>query len=137
MIYSAKEFVRLRTSDIPDEYNRTGIEDAPISVWLNIIKKYPEMRVWVARNRTIPKKIVDLLSRDPDPLVRDAICSKYPLDIGLYILLSKDVDEGVRSRLTYNKELPLSILKEMPENDPGEFVRNQALDKYNKRTMLK
>lgn len=52
------------------------------------------MRVWVARNRTIPKKIVDLLSKDLDPLVRDAIFSKYPLDIGIYILLSKDVDEG-------------------------------------------
>ncbi|MCU6243899.1 hypothetical protein [Enterobacter asburiae] len=137
MIESTEEFVRLRNSDIPSEYNRSANEEAPISVWLDLINEYPEMRVWVARNRTIPKKIVDMLSKDPDPFVRDAICSKYPLDIELYVLFSKDMDEGVRSRLTYNKNIPLSVLKDMSENDPSEFVKSQAFNQYNKRLIYK
>ncbi|MFZ5273777.1 hypothetical protein [Enterobacter asburiae] len=137
MIESTEEFLKLRNSDIPSEYNRAANEEAPISVWLDLINEYPEMRVWVARNRTIPKKIVDILSKDPSPLVRDAICSKYPLDMELYVLFSKDMDEGVRSRLTYNKSTPLSILKEMSENDPSEFVKSQALNQYKKRLLYK
>ncbi|MGS2871677.1 hypothetical protein [Enterobacter huaxiensis] len=133
MINSPEEFIELRNSDVSAKYNRTGTEEAPISVWNDLIEKHPEMRVWVARNRTIPREIIGRLSKDNDPIVRDAICSKYPLDMDIYLLLSKDSDEGIRARLTYNKGLPLAILKEMSENDPSDFVRSQALDKYKQR----
>lgn len=134
MINSPEEFIELRNSNTPAEYSRAGMESAPITVWYELIEKHPEMRVWVARNRTIPREIIDCLSKDSDPLVRNAICSKYPLDIDIYLLFSKDSDEGIRSRLTFNKKLPLSILKEMSENDPSEFVRSQAKNRYNQRT---
>ncbi|MGK9172783.1 hypothetical protein KXR87_06095 [Yokenella regensburgei] len=133
MINSPEEFIELRNSDTFVKYNRASTEEAPISVWNEIIAKNPEMRVWVARNRTIPREIIGRLSKDNDPLVRDAICSKYPLDIDIYLLFSRDLDEGIRTRLTYNKGLPLAILKEMSENDPSDFVRSQSLDKYNQR----
>jgi hypothetical protein len=133
MISSSEEFLELRNSDNPAEYNRAGTESAPTSVWWNLIQEHPQMRVWVARNRTIPKEIIYHLSEDDDPIVRDAICSKYPLDMDIYILLSRDLDEGIRARLTYNKGLPLAILKDMSEKDPSDFVRNQALEKYKQR----
>ncbi|WHP32006.1 hypothetical protein QMG90_03415 [Trabulsiella odontotermitis] len=133
MINSSKEFIELRNSDFPAECNRAKIEGAPIEVWFELIEKYPDMRVWVARNKAIPREIIVYLSKDSDPIVRHAICSKYPLDMDIYLLFSKDPDEGIRSRLTFNKKLPLAILKEMSENDPSEFVRSQAIDKYKQR----
>jgi len=133
MINSPEEFIKLRNSNIPAEYNRAKIEDASIDVWFDLIQSYPDMRVWVARNKTIPREIIVYLSKDSDPIVRHAICSKYPLDTDIYLLFSQDPDEGIRSRLTFNKKLPLSILKEMSENDPSEFVRSQALDRYKQR----
>lgn len=133
MINSPEEFIKLRNSNIPAEYNRAKIEDASIDVWFDLIQSYPDMRVWVARNKTIPREIIVYLSKDSDPIVRHTICSKYPLDTDIYLLFSQDPDEGIRSRLTFNKKLTLSILKEMSENDPSEFVRSQALDRYKQR----
>lgn len=72
--YSPEEFIELRNSNLPVEYSRTEMEGAPITVWYELIEKYPEMKVWVARNRTTPREIIDCLSKDSDPLVRNAIC---------------------------------------------------------------
>ncbi|CNF73297.1 Uncharacterised protein [Yersinia similis] len=134
MIKTAEEFIRLRKSTIPEEYKRAATEEAPISVWIDIIDNYPEMRVWVARNKTIPEKVFFLLSKDNDPIVKSAIASKYPLSLALYESLSKDKEESVRVRLTYNKKLPLDILKYIMEDDPSEFVRVEAASNYKRRT---
>lgn len=133
MIKNSAEFVSLRSSEIPDEYNRAATEEAPLDVWMDLIENYDDMRVWVARNKSIPKEIISILSRDKNPIVRDAISSKYPLDFDIYLQLSKDPDDGIRVRLTYNKKIPTSILKEMAENDPSEFVRNEARLRYEQR----
>lgn len=133
MIKNSAEFVSLRSSEIPDEYNRAATEEAPLDVWMDLIENYDDMRVWVARNKSIPKEIISILSRDKNPIVRDAISSKYPLDFDIYLQLSKDPDDGIRVRLTYNKKIPTSILKEMAENDPSEFVRNEAKLRYEQR----
>lgn len=133
MILSAEEFVRLRESEDPSEYIRSGVDTAELSVWLDIIYKYPEMKVWVARNRTVPPEIIRLLAKDNDPLVRGSISRKYPLEDDLYHDLSRDIDEGIRAGLTYNKKIPIDILKYMSENDPSEFVKEVALEKYNQR----
>ena len=133
MINTTSEFIKLRNSDIPAEYNRTGIEEAPIDVWMELIENHPDMKVWVARNKSIPMEIINILSLDNDPVIRDAISSKYPLDIEIYQLFSKDADEGIRAKLTYNKGLPLFILKDMAKNDPSEFVRTEAKSRYDKR----
>ncbi|AKH62501.1 MULTISPECIES: hypothetical protein [Photorhabdus] len=133
MIHTIEEFVRLRNSNIPAEYMRAGVDEAPLLIWKELIEKKPDMRVWVARNKTIPKEIIVALSKDDNPIVRDAIAAKYPLDMDIYLSLSKDPDEGIRARLTYNKGLPISILKEMSESDPSDFVKSQAIDRYQQR----
>ena len=44
MITSAAEFLQLRTSEDPSEYRRAAHEDAPESVWVEIVRDLPEMR---------------------------------------------------------------------------------------------
>ena len=126
MIESAEEFVRLRTSSIPEEYKRAGHEEAFHEIWLEVIEKYPEMRVWVARNRTISIELQTILAQDRDWLVREAIASKYPIARSLYEMLCNDVDDGVRSTSAYNKKTPLDILKKMMDEDSDEYVRKNA-----------
>ncbi|MCS2147572.1 hypothetical protein [Scandinavium manionii] len=133
-INSAEEFLELISSDNPTDRMRAGTESASLLVWFNVIDKYPEFKVWVARNRTVPKEVIDLLCVDSDPMIRHAISTKYPLDIELYSKLAKDKDESIRSSLAYNRGLPLSLLKEMAKSDPSDFVKKSASEMYKKRT---
>lgn len=133
MIKTSAEFILLRNSDIPEEYNRAGIEEAPLTVWMDLIENHHDMKVWVARNRMIPKEIIHILSKDSDPIVRHAISMKYPLDIEIYSQLAKDSDEGIRAQLANNKRLPVFLLKQLAYDDPSEFVRKKALSKYRER----
>jgi len=133
-INSAEEFIELINSDDPASRMRAGTESASSSVWFDVIKKYPKFKVWVARNRAVPKEVVDILCVDSDPMVRHAISTKYPLDIELYSKLAKDKDESIRSSLAYNRGFPLSLLKEMAESDSSDFVKKNASEMYKKRT---
>lgn len=135
MIKSAEEFIRLRTSTIPEEYGRAGREEAPYEVWIELIEKHPEMRRWVASNRTISIELQMLLAQDKDSHVRSSIASKYPLDRSLYEMLSKDKDAGVRGIVAYNKKIPLDILEKMME-DVEEHVRVNAKENYENRVRL-
>lgn len=54
MIESADEFVRLRTSADPAEYQRAARDDATERTWRDVIARFPEMRFWVAQNKTVP-----------------------------------------------------------------------------------
>lgn len=43
MIESSNEFVRLRKSSEPAEYLRAAEESAPLHVWLDVLKVFPDM----------------------------------------------------------------------------------------------
>ena len=45
MINSAEEFVRLRSSELPEEYWRAAHEEVPDAVWLDVIARFPDMRL--------------------------------------------------------------------------------------------
>ena len=53
-IESAEEFIRLRTSEDEAEYRRAASEEAPDQVWAALIEQHPEVRFWVAQNKTSP-----------------------------------------------------------------------------------
>jgi hypothetical protein len=76
MIRSAEEFRRLRESDNPDEYWRAAHEEAPLDVWLEVIRRWPDMRFWVAHNKTVPLSVLEVLVNDPDEKVRDMVLRK-------------------------------------------------------------
>ena len=125
MILSAEEFLKLRTSENPDEYRRSAQEAAPIEVWNEIIDKHPEMKTWVIHNKTVPLEILWALSDDPDHLVRSEIASKRKLDKNLFEKLANDHHETVRQRLSYNKKTPREILRHLA-NDPEVLVSEPA-----------
>jgi len=99
MINTAEEFVRLRTSENMDEYLKAAWDDAPFDVWLEVIKKYPDMREWVAHNKSIPVEIMEILADDADERVRFNVATKNRLPEHLHLKLAKDSDSSVRQRI--------------------------------------
>lgn len=61
MITSAEEFVTLRASRLKSEYDRSAMEEAPLAVWREVIKRYPDYVQWVIHNKTIPLEILEEL----------------------------------------------------------------------------
>lgn len=125
MIRSAEEFVQLRESDRPDEYNRAGTEEAPVEVWLDVIARYPSMRQWVAYNKTVPIEILALLAKDGDNQVRFMVAMKRKLTPEILEALARDEDESVRLRVARHRRTPRAVL-EMLANDDWIRVREIA-----------
>lgn len=119
MITTAEEFVRLRESDIPDEYQRAAHEAAPVEVWHDVIGRYPHMRAWVAHNKTVPVEVLEILANDSDPDVRATVAMKRKLTPELQLLLAADPDEGVRGRLANNAKTSIEVLKKLADGGSG------------------
>jgi hypothetical protein len=77
MIESADQFVLLRTSEDIELYQRVANEPATDKVWKEVIKKYPDIKIWVARNKTVPVSILHVLSCDENAEVRHAVAMKH------------------------------------------------------------
>jgi hypothetical protein len=134
VILSADEFVRLRTSDIMDEYQRAALEEAPESIWLEVIDRHPEMRAWVAHNKTVPQSILRLLADDQDDDVRFTVAMKRKAEPAILDKLSRDPCEGVRERVAYNRKAPLWILERLT-NDPVDRIAEAARSQIEERTV--
>lgn len=132
MITSAEEFVRLRNSDLRDDYSRAADDDAPVAVWYDVISRFPEMREWVAHNRTVPLEILEILARDEEASVRATVAEKRKLSEDLFEVLSLDDDEMVRQRLAYNKKTPTYIIERLA-NDSVSLVRSVAIKRLGKK----
>src|SRR3954469_7165755 len=117
MIESAEEFVRLRSSSEPSEYLRAASDSAPIEVWLAVIAHYPEMRQWVAHNKTVPVEVLEILARDSDPAVRMGVAMKNKLSVELFEMLAQDGDKSVRQRVACNKNVPAAVLTRLAEDE--------------------
>lgn len=76
MIETPEEFRRLRESENPEEYRRASHDVAPVEVWLEVIRRWPDMRFWVAQNKTVPVSVLEVLADDPDETVRDMVLRK-------------------------------------------------------------
>lgn len=125
MILSAEEFVRLRSSDLREEYSRAREDEAPVAVWTDVIAQFPDMREWVAHNRTVPLEVLEVLARDPQRRVRAAVADRRKLSAELFDLLSRDEDQVVRQRVACNKKAPLGIIERLVA-DPVPLVREAA-----------
>ncbi len=125
MIESAEEFVRLRESEDPDEYQRAAHEPASEAVWFEVVERYPEMRKWVAHNKTVPLSVLAVLASDPDSDVRDMVAMKRKVGPELLSRLAGDSHEGVRQSVATNAKTPREILERLA-NDPDEDIREAA-----------
>ena len=131
MITSADEFVRLGVSEIPEEYLRAAEEEAPLPVWMDVISRFPEMRMWAALNKKIPIEILEILACDESASVRAAVADKRKLTLELFDLLARDHSEIVRLRVAYNKKLPIHLLKQLSA-DSSSLVSAAAMERLGK-----
>ena len=128
MIESAEEFVYLRNSEVIEEYERAANEEASLDTWQEVILRYPEMKKWVAHNKTVPLEILSILATDSDRDVRWVVATKRKLSKELQLQLAKDCDEGVRNRIAYNAKAykePLELLA----NDNSESTKKKAIER--------
>jgi len=132
MIESPEEFAKLRLSELPEEQTRAGSEDASIDVWLGVLEKFPDLREWVAQNKTVPIEILERLSTDPCSRVRSTVASKRKLTPELRRHLACDSDASVRARVACNAKCEIDVLK-MLACDQEAFVREAALSNLSKR----
>jgi hypothetical protein len=128
MIKSADEFIRLRTSEIKEEYDRSAHEMADISTWIEVIEKYPDYKEWVIRNKTVPVEILELLTSDENPNIRSAVARKRKINEKIFETLSRDRDENVRYALMCNTNLTIDKLKQIEIADSG-WLTNQLNEK--------
>jgi hypothetical protein len=132
MIESAEQFVALRTSDKPEEYRRAAHDEATEEVWLDVIRRFPDMKKWVAHNKTVPLSILDLLSRDPNSDVRWWVAEKRKAGADILGRLADDPDEGVRHRVACNAKAPRDVL-ECLVRDPSPLVATAARERLQVR----
>jgi hypothetical protein len=125
MIQSPEEFVRLRKSSDPEEYRLAANEPAPLSVWEGVVEKFPEMKIWVIHNKTIPIEILRQLWQDPDPLVREAIARKRKCPGDILMSFARDEDLSVRIAVAYNEKTPKDAL-DFLTNDTSASVSEIA-----------
>jgi hypothetical protein len=122
-IHSADEFVSLGYSDDPVDYRRAAGEEAAVDVWRDVIDQYPDARVWVAQNKTVPLEILAVLGSDADAEVRHMVVMKRKLTPDLLDQLSMDDDESIRMRVAMHKNVAEATLQRL-RGDPGSvFVK--------------
>ena len=122
MIESADEFVRLRSSTVPVEYTRAAEESADMATWLEVIERFPDMREWVAHNKSVPHAILAILATDPAPEVRQVVAGKRKLLPETMMILVEDPDENFRASLAGNPKLTPAARAALAA-DPNAWVR--------------
>lgn len=127
MIKTADEFIALRQSANLDEQHRASHDNADISVWLDIIKNYPNFKTWVIHNKTIQIEILEILCEDKDPNVRSDVARKRKINDKIFNLLSVDPDENVRYALMCNTNLTLDK-KQNIKMDDSQWLTKQFVD---------
>jgi len=128
MIETADEFIQLRYSDDSAEYERAAGDSAPIVVWRDVIAQYPEARMWVAQNKTVPLEILQELAGDSDPSVRAMVAMKRKLSPELLDQLASDPDDSVRLSVARHKKTSRQTLERLRVDAWGE-VREVASDR--------
>ncbi len=121
-IQSADEFVELRTSTVHAIYARAANDAAAVEVWFDIIHRYPDMRFWVAQNKTVPMEVLGELLHDEDPRVRSMVARKRKLTPDMLADLARDADQAVRLTVARHQHVSEDTLRTML-NDEWEEVR--------------
>lgn len=124
MITSAEEFFALRSSSIKSEYDRAATEEAPISVWREVIKNYPDYRRWVAQNKSVPLEILEELCQFGST-IRQFVAAKRKLSPAMFETLSQDESYVVRIAIAANKKAPVEILERL-QGDKNKHVSRAA-----------
>lgn len=130
---SAEEFVRLRTSEKHEEYSRAHVEEVTPDAWTEIIEKYPDMREWVAHNRTVPLEILRILACDADSRVRSRVAMKRKIRFASDIIerLAQDEDENIRRQIALRPDTPSALIEKLAQ-DQSEWVKQAACSRMDR-----
>jgi hypothetical protein len=132
MIESAEEFVRLRMSGDSADFRRIKQEDAPLDVWLDLVRDHPDMRFWVTFNRHVPPEVLRLLVDDDDWRVRANIASRKGVPQDILDTLSRDDHDAVLSSTASNPGTSTDALTRLSRH-PWEDVRERAREQLEER----
>jgi hypothetical protein len=124
-IASAEEFVRLQSSEIPEEQVSAAWAKASDAVWLEVIQQSPDHARWVAHNKSISLEVIRILAAHPDEAVRSFIAAKRKTPAEVLWILARDQVDSVRARVVFNAKTPKDIL-EFLLNDPWQEIRERA-----------
>ena len=128
MIKTAEEFIRFRQSESTEEQLKASQEPAAIETWLDIIDRYPNFKIWVVHNKTIQIEILEILSNDIDPIVREAVARKRKINETIFDRLSKDIDENVRYALMWNTKMTVDRIKMIRVED-SEWLKMKLIER--------
>ena len=135
MIASVAEFIHLVRSDEAADRKRSAWEQAPVDVWLDVVRDHPDMRVWAANNRTIPVEVMQILARDSDWRVRGRLASKAACPPEILLLLAGDEHETVASTVAGHPNTPVGALRHLALH-PWDQVGEKAIRQLSKRGEL-
>lgn len=124
MISSAEEFKRYVESNNEDERIKAH-ESAPEEIWIEILRKHPDLSRQVAFNSTIPLTILELLSQSDNVEVRWDIAMKKRINRPIFERLSNDTSPSVRHRIACNSKTPQELLVKL-SLDEDEMVSEAA-----------
>ena len=124
MIPDAAEFKWLRQNSDLQLQHRASYEPASHDTWIDVINKYPELRKWVAHNKTVPIEILDLLSTDECSQVRSTVARKRKITPEIAERMAVDKSEDVRYALLCNTNLPWTIKTTILTGD-SEWLRSE------------
>ena len=125
MIATADEWVALLTSEEPTDRHQAAHASLPEATWLEVLGRYPDLKVAVAQNKNVPLPVLELLAGDHDPQVRSWVAMKRKAGGALLERLAADPDEGVRQRVACNPRTPSAILRRLAD-DEAESVADAA-----------
>jgi hypothetical protein len=128
MIESAEEFILLRGSSDRAEYERAAHDQAPEGVWLDVIRRFPEYRFWVAQNKTVPISVLQVLAADSSERVRGMVARKRKLPSQLVAFLAQDSSESVRAATARHRKASREVLSTLA-HDPSPIVREIAMQR--------
>ncbi len=125
---TAEQFVRARSSSDPEEQRRASWGEADVEVWMDVVRRYPDYRVWVAHNKTVPLSVISVLASDPDPRVRDMVSCKRKLTADLLEKMSWDPHDSVRLNVARHRKTSMGTLRRLSQ-DSWEEVRRLAMER--------
>ncbi len=128
MITTAEEFIRLRSSELPEEYRKADHEEASVQTWEEVIERYPEYKRWVIHNKTVPIKILEKLAKDSDSSIRAEVARKRKINEVIFQLLAADEDENVRYALACNSKLAIDKLQQIKQ-EGSEWFENAVSER--------
>lgn len=124
-IASAEEFAALRMSEDPQDYLRAAHATASLQVWRDVIARFPQLRAWVAHNKTVPLEILAELAADDDPDVRFTVAMKRKISSEICEMLGTDPDPAIRAQVARHRRTPVPTLFKLAA-DPELTVREAA-----------